>query len=629
MIAKSDRVFKYLIETNLLLIGFFLLFSSYLSFGQQRPDLDSLENILSQNELVDSLKFQALKYLAFYNNDPHVGVKYANKLITLATDKGNEEYIYHGYIQKGYKLQHLGEYEKALKCFFESTKHTSTFDKPEAEATAYGSIADIYSFLNNHPNAIRYYQQALRLLNQTTETAVLAGIYLNAGDEYLKHGDYDSALVYFDQSEKIYQNLNNQRGIAYNLGNIGMTYANQGRTDLAKNNMEQAIDILQEMKDYYPVCFYLLSISDIFQKTDNTPEAIYYAEMSLSLANEYGLKQQISDAHLKLSDIYEASNNNKLSLKHFKEHIAYRDSVTNLKTVQQIADQRTEFEVNLRESEINALEKDKKLQQTYVIIAIILAVLLLIIMLFFRQRYRTAQLRMKVARKENDDKIHDLLRTHETDTLQAMVVGKEEERKHLAKEIHNHLGSILATIKVNLNGLKSENASKHQTITELVDQACTDVRNISHELNMGVAENFGLVPAVAELVRHLKKVKGLIVEFSSSLEIVQLDSKSEILLYRIIQELISNVLKHARATELSVSLTGFEENNMVNILVEDNGIGIKPKNMNKPSDGIGLGSLKGLVQKMDGQIDIDSREESGTTVSIDLPFNRPKTTLEP
>ncbi len=293
-----------------------------------------------------------------------------------------------------------------------------------------------------------------------------------------------------------------------------------------------------------------------------------------------------------------------------------------------MANLRTEFEVSLRESEITTLEKEKELQEIYLFIIVILLVLAGFVILYFRQRFHTQRLLSQTERQEHDNKIKDLLKNHETETLQAMVNGKEEERKHLAKELHNHIGSLLATVKVNLNGLKSTNEDKQQAIVELVDQACQDIRNISHELNMGVSEKFGLVPALEELVRHLRKVNEMTVEFSAALDNVYINAQSEILIYRITQELVSNVLKHAQASELSISLTGFEKNNLVNILVEDNGSGFEPDNPDHEDKGIGLDSLEEIVQRLDGVFDIDSRAGQGTTVSIDLPLAKPQNTIE-
>lgn len=603
-----------------LIIGFF---SSYFTLAQDQKVADSLRELYPLDDLEDSVRFELLRSLAFNEiNDFNLAQSYAEELILLAQTQNNLDYQAHGYFQKGNILKILGDLDEALDAYLKSILIVKQAPNDKSiEASAYGAMGDIYSLSNNHSNAMIYYQKAIYMLRQAKDSIPLASAILNAGDEYLINGDYDSALFYFTESGDIFQKINYPIGKAYNLGNIGMVYANMGKNDLAEQNINEAINILERAQDYYPVCFYLISISDIYLEKDNLPVSLNYAIRSLELAEQYKLKQPVSDASLKLSELYEKSGEHQLSLWHFKNYVIYRDSVNNLETFQNIADQRTEFEVNLREKEIDLLEKDQALNRTYIVVAIILLLLSIAVLLYFRQRFRHTTLLAITERKEHDTNIKDLLRSQETKALQSMVRGKEEERRHLAKELHNHLGSLLATVKVNLNSLDHQDTPKHQRIIGLVDQACQDIRNISHELNMGISENFGLVPALKELVAHLSESREISVELISSLENVHIDSNNEIMVYRIVQELVSNVLKHAQATKLSILLTGFEEEGIVNILVHDNGRGFNKSDIdNKGSKGIGLGSLKEMVQKLDGEIGIDSSAKGGTTVSIDLPI---------
>ncbi len=199
-----------------------------------------------------------------------------------------------------------------------------------------------------------------------------------------------------------------------------------------------------------------------------------------------------------------------------------------------------------------------------------------------------------------------------------MVQGQEMERKRLAQELHNHFGSLLATIKINLNAIDVGTIANLPTLTTLVDQACTDIRSLSHALNMGISADFGLVPALKELTAHLQQANGLEVEFSASMYQQQMAAENEICIYRIIQELVSNVLKHAEASKLSISLTFFDEENLVNILVQDNGRGFDAGKVHKTASGMGLRSLKKMVTEMNGDMEFDSNSVSGTTVNIDL-----------
>lgn len=631
---KSNWIRKEKVNTTLLIFFFYLL---HIAVNAQNQAIsDSLKAVLQKNKLSDSVRLQIIEQITFHENSLEEGNRYADLLIAEATLLDNDIYVYHGYLQKGYKLNYAGNLEEALKFLFKSIYHAKKAEFEYGEAVAYGAIASIYTSSNNHKNAVLYFKKAITLLRESNNAIALASNILNIGDAYLTHGVYDSALLYFQESGQIFNQLNHQIGQAYTLGNTGMVYANLGENDLAEQNINQAIDILEDMGDFYPVCFYLISMADIFWERGDIKEAMAYAQRSLDLAEQYGLKQQISDANQKLSELYESLGNTDQALQHYKAYIAYRDSVTNLETVQKMADQRTEFEVSqkqneidLQNQEITILEREKELQWTYVAIAFILLVLSGVVILYFRQRFYNTELTAKAERKEHEDEIHDLLKGQETQALQMMVQGKEEERRHLARELHNHLGSLLATVKVNLNGLESTNTQKHETIIGLVDQACQDVRNLSHELHMGVSENFGLIPALQELVSHMQQNKNLKATLSADLGAIQINSENEILVYRIIQELVSNVLKHAHATRLAISLTGFEEGNLINILVEDDGIGFDPDSRGSDKNGIGLYSLKDMIHKLDGEVHIESSAATGTLINVDIPFEVPENEIVP
>ena len=616
------------------MIGFFGI-SHFQSTAQSQKIADSLFHIYQGRDLEINTKLELLRNLSFNESDIQLALSYAEELIRLAKEEKSAIYEYRGYLQKGNKSLRLGLFENALESFQEASRAAIRADYFAGEGGAYSAIASLYVSSNNHENAIQYFGKAIHILRETDDAVTLATTLLNAGDAYMMLESYDSALTYFERSATIFDEINHQTGRAYNLGNTGMVYANLGDNDLAEANIYRAIDILEQMGDFYPICFYLLSMADIFHKQGDLKEALDYAERSLELAIRYKLKQQISDANFKLSALCEEQGNLMESLKYYKAHIAYRDSVTNLETVQKMADLRTEFEVNQKqhevdqkESEITLLEKEKELHRTYILIAIFSVLSSYAFVLYLRQRLRTTRIKAAAEQKEHDDRVKDLLKAKETSALQAMVQGKEEERRHLAKELHNHLGSLLATVKINLNGLESRDKAKHQNIIGLVDQATQDVRNISHELNMGVSDGFGLIPALEELVSHLRQANDLEILLSVDLELVKIDSQNEILLYRIVQELISNVLKHANATALSIFLTGFEGGNLINILVEDNGRGFDPNHLGREDKGMGLNSLQEIILKLDGELNIDSNPESGTAISIDLALPIPENTLE-
>jgi signal transduction histidine kinase len=591
--------------------------------AQDQKVADSLAAIYKEGNVRNTDRLDLLWDLSFNEvGDLNLSVKYAEELIYLSQTTGNNLYEHRGYFQKGNKKKKLGDLKEALEAYFKAAETATKAGYLVGQGNTYSAIASVYRVSDNYGSTMLYYHKAIAILRQTDNTVSLATTILNAGDALRKNQEYDSALFYFKESALLFEKANSLTGKAYNLGNAGMVYAALGNNTLAEKNLNEAIQILEELKDYYPICSYLISIADIFVEKNDVRTALSYTERSLQLALNHKLKEQVSEASLKLSQLHEKIGNTEQSLKYYKDHIAYRDSVTNVKTIQKIADQRTQFEVSLKEKEISLLQQAQKLNRIYFIIVIILLALALMVLLFFRQRLANAKLKSTHERKLHDEKIENLLKEQEAHAMQSLIVGREIERKQIAQDLHNHLGSLLATIKVNLNGEKEENMRNHHTITSLVDQACTDIRDMSHSLNMGISEDFGLIPAIKDLALHVQKSGGFEVEFNAAITECQLDSSTEIFIYRIVQELVSNVLKHSQASKVSISLTCFADEHMINIMVHDNGKGFSLKDIEDKNkhDGIGLASIKKMIKQQRGDMHFDSNKQSGTTVSIDLPI---------
>lgn len=252
---------------------------------------------------------------------------------------------------------------------------------------------------------------------------------------------------------------------------------------------------------------------------------------------------------------------------------------------------------------------------------LILSVLVGVIILYFRQRMVNYKLILIQEQLKENERIKDFLSEYESKALQSIVRGRESQRKWLAHYLHDHFGSLLATIKVNINGIDEDAIPNHEALTRLIDQACDDIRNTSYDLNMGVHHDFGLVTALKELVEHISE--SLHVEYSATMDQDKLQLEDEITIYKIVQGLVSNVLKHAQASKLSISLTYFEEENLMNILVNDNGKGFDMDRLDSKRADAGLNSLMNLVTDLNGEISFDSNLNRGTTVIVDLPISPP------
>ena len=332
----------------------------------------------------------------------------------------NKLYLHRGYLQKGNKKRLFGDLEEALEAYFKSVEAALDAKFIKGEGVAYTAIADIYSISNNHPNAKMYYSKAIATLRKSDDLIALGSTISNAGDEYLNTENYDTALVYFKESGIIFEKADYLIGKAYSLGNIGIVYANTGDHSLAEKNINQAIKILEEAGDYYPICVYLISMCDIYLQKGDKRNAMSYALRSLQLAEQYGLKDQVSDANLKLSELFEKDDKLAESFKYYKNHIAYRDSVNDIRSVQKMADLRTDYEVSQKQVEVDLLHQQKKTQRIVVISTVIALFLIFLLALALYRRNLFIKKTNKIIEEERNRSDNLLLNILPEETAQEL-----------------------------------------------------------------------------------------------------------------------------------------------------------------------------------------------------------------
>jgi adenylate cyclase len=427
---------RYLLKSCIIL-GFFIGESDR-GLSQDQRIADSLKSIYTTGEYSDASEFEILHELAFNEqNDYDLALSYAGQLILLASNEGNLIYLHRGYLQKGRINRLKGNFEVAFDCFFKSIDAAEKAGYDEGIGGAYINIADIYSISDNSTNAIKYYNQAIEILRNSPDSTALATALLNAGDEYFNSGNYDDALRHFEESGQIFKNVNYLIGTAYNLGNTGMVYAEQGKDQLAQENITQAITMLEELKDFYPISVYLITMSDIYIKQHDLVTALTYTHRSLELATRYGLKDQISDANLKLAELYDQQGNQLASYRYYKHHIAYRDSVTNIETVRQMANLRTDFEVSQKQAEVDLLEKESLIaqlrtkRQKFVIYATVISLIVVALLaLGALNRYQYIKKTKRIIEEEKNRSEDLLLNILPKETaMELMENGKVKAKK--------------------------------------------------------------------------------------------------------------------------------------------------------------------------------------------------------
>ncbi len=209
---------------------------------------------------------------------------------------------------------------------------------------------------------------------------------------------------------------------------------------------------------------------------------------------------------------------------------------------------------------------------------------------------------------------------HQVDLADGIFNAQEDERTRLARDLHDDLGGTLSIIKLNITAFQqkvlklteNERVFYDQTIG-MIEKACADLREISHNLMPKNFEQLGLIETLKEHFSSLNHSGKIAFEFVFQVE-HQIESTTEITIYRIVNELVNNINRHSLATKATIQILSFEER--INIMAEDNGIGFNPEQDKK---GLGMQNILSRVNYLNGKIQVDSNQ-NGTTTVIDIPL---------
>jgi two-component system, NarL family, sensor kinase len=211
------------------------------------------------------------------------------------------------------------------------------------------------------------------------------------------------------------------------------------------------------------------------------------------------------------------------------------------------------------------------------------------------------------------------LQLHRRNIL-AEINTLEKERTRIAADLHDELGPLLAVIKFKINSVESADAQDQKELAHAsshIDGLIKRIREISANLMPSALARKGLVIALQEFISNISRAT-VNITFKYS-DLPELNQEQKINIYRIVQEIVHNTIKHAKATELVIDLSA--KQNVVVLMANDNGIGFYPGGEGNESDGLGLRNLKSRTELMRGKFDIDSKPDNGTTYYFEIPIN--------
>ncbi|MBK8698965.1 MAG: sensor histidine kinase [Saprospiraceae bacterium] len=369
-------------------------------------------------------------------------------------------------------------------------------------------------------------------------------------------------------------------------------------------------------------------------KKDYT-KSLKYLQSALSIGGYLPYDEDRKDTYQSLATVSAARNDNTSAYAYAIKLHQLNDSILNYDRIKAINDLSIKHQADEKTKDIRLLEIENRsvLQKIlltrsalYFVAAgfFLLLVALYFIIRFYSQKIKAEKIMNEQQHEIDQQKIRELEDNIKISSMQSMIVGQERERERIAVDLHDSLGGLLSTVKLQFDNVKSKlngnvNLEQYDKATNLLDTAVEEVRNISRNLQPGALKDLGLVSAIKDLINRFDSDTYPEIFFQYYNLEDKIDEMTALSIYRIIQELITNTIKHAGASEILLQMT--REGEELVIEYEDDGKGINPETTVKKK-GMGLENINSRVKYLKGSISVNSREQEGVSYLIRLPYDK-------
>ncbi len=567
----------------------------------------------------DSIRSEAHNQLGrayFYENELDSAAFRFERSIALHEKLGYKSEAASVGISLGAVQLRKGAYKEAIStlirgaAFFEKTGDSTNLAK------CYSNVSTAFGELGETTKAIDYGQKALRIFQKKGLTAFEAITLPNIAGMFLKLGDTIKAKSYFLQAEELARKRNDKFSLARIYNNLGNMYL-ETNADKSADYLLRALQIKQETRNNDGIATLYNNLGYLQLKKNNPKAAIPYLKAALDLGQGTNLVVTYNN----MLDAYKALGDYQSALAYAEKKSMVNDSILKLENQKGIAEISTKYETEKKEKEIlnlqnSNLQTDMKRRQNRNLLLAALALLVVgcISAFAFIKNTRKKRIIAEQQKELEQQKVEKLLKEQELVGIDAMLEGQEKERQRIAEDLHDSLGGKLSALKLFVDEVKKTDQELYEKIRTVLDESYQDVRNISHQKNASAMIDKGLIPAVNIVANRLKASEKLNVEVTNIDLKQKIKDFIEIQLFRIIQELLTNTIKHARAKQVNIQFSS--DNNSLNVVYEDDGIGFDIQK----ATGVGLTNIKNRIRKIQGSLTMDSNPGDGTTVVISVPI---------
>lgn len=510
----------------------------------------------------------------------------------------------------GRQRQLRNEYDQAVS-YYRMAIPLATRYHPPYLATIYSNYGSLLSLLpegeGNLKRSLYYLDLAGDIAAKHNNYRIITCVYCNKAKLLRSQKRYKESLALSYKGLELAQREHFRQWELVLLNNIGDLYFNMGMPDKAIPYLERALTIQgQEIAPYFRNMA-VFTLGEVYYAQKDMEKAKQYFSQSLATARQYDIARDLIESNRKLAAIYAATGDYARAFEHQQAYSRLNDSLRSQEVIQNVQQLEVRFHSSEKDRELlkNKLHMEHQEQalhrkNTLIILSVILVLLLALGCLFLYNRFR--------------QKRKLLLRDEQIREMKALIKGEEQERIRLAQELHDGIGGMLAAVNMNMQAARKDNFDRRDElldVMQMIEDTADEVRKTAHNLMPSALLRKNLKEALQYYCDTISRKGGFYIDLHMHGELSTISPTYTTVIFRIVQELIQNVIRHAAADHVIVSLE--KEESRINLMVEDNGRGFEAGTR---STGFGLENLNYRVRTLGGNLDIQSQPGVGTCVMV-------------
>ncbi len=564
-------------------------------------------------------------------------------------------------------LNQKGALEEALALNLRGLEIGKQLGHRRLTVASLANVANSYQFLADYDKTLEYQLAALPMVEKMDNPVYLSSLLNNISMTYQMLKQYPKALPYAERAVNIAEENQDAYGSAAAASSLGIIYNNQGDHLKALSYFQRALQVSEENGFMDTQALALLNICEQYRHNDESAKGLPYALKGIPIAEEVGVqetlarlyhsagaccfdlyryreaepllekaielsgrfkfRENLKETYLAASDVELALGHDATAAGYRKAYTALRDSLINESILQHTTEMETRYKTAQKEAEIGRLEAQSEVQQLRLQqrqgIIVGLGITLGLLGGFGFMYVQNTRNKQRITHQQielGEQKILQLEQEKQLSAVDAMLRGQEEERGRLARDLHDGLGGMLSGVRQTLNVVKGNqyipeaSANSFNRALEMLDSSISELRRVARNMMPEALLKFGLKDAVEDLCHNFSG-PSLKVQYQAFGLENRLPESTEVIVFRIVQELLNNVVKHAGADQVLLQL--LRDGNRFHLTIEDNGRGFDPKKLEEAA-GIGWINIRSRVNYLGGEMDLRSAPGKGTSVEIEF-----------